>query len=73
MQVEKEFALSFNGIESKVGNMQFQVFEDTIVVSTEIHARREKWFKDMQLDMACYHEFLKLEFRNTKLRATMPR
>jgi hypothetical protein len=34
MQVAKEFALSFNGIEANVENMKFQVFEDTIDVAT---------------------------------------
>jgi hypothetical protein len=73
MQVEKEFSLSFNGIEAKVGNMQFQVFEDTIVVATEIPSHGEQWFKGMQLDLACYHEFLKPEFRDTDFGATIPR
>jgi hypothetical protein len=34
MQVTKEFALSFDGIGAKVGNIQFQVSEDTIVAAT---------------------------------------
>jgi hypothetical protein len=71
--VEKEFSLSFNGIEAKVGNMQFQVSKDTIVVATEIPAHGEKWFKGMQLDLACYHEFLKPEFRDADFGATIPR
>jgi hypothetical protein len=70
---QKEFALSFNGIGAKVGNIQFQVSEDTIVVATEIPAHGEKWFKGMQLDLACYHEFLKPEFRDTDFGATIPR
>jgi hypothetical protein len=47
LQVAKQFSLRFNGIEAKVGNMQFQVFEDSIDVAIEIHARGEKWFKGM--------------------------
>jgi hypothetical protein len=39
MQVAKEFSLSFNGIEVKVGNMKCLVFEDTIAAATEIPAR----------------------------------
>jgi hypothetical protein len=55
MKVEKEFPLSFNGIGAKVGNIQFQVSEDTIVSVTEIPAHGEQWFKGMQLDLSCYH------------------
>jgi hypothetical protein len=41
MLMAKEFALRFNGIGAKVGNIQFHVSEDTIVVATEIPARGE--------------------------------
>jgi hypothetical protein len=73
MQVEKEFALSFDGIRAKVGNLQLQVSEDTIVVATQILAHGEQWFKGMQLDLSYYHDFLKLESRNTDFGATIPR
>jgi hypothetical protein len=73
MQVEQEFALFFYGIRDKVGNIQFQVSKDTIVVVTEIHAHGEKWSKGMQLDLSYYHDFLKPEFRNTNFGATIPR
>jgi hypothetical protein len=65
--------LSFNGIGAKVGNIQFQVSENIIVAAIDIHARGEKWFKGMQLDLACYHEFLNPEFRYTDFGATIPR
>jgi hypothetical protein len=64
MQVTKDVSLSFYGIGAKVGNIQFQVSEDTIVVVIEIPSHGEKWFKGIQLDLYFYHEFLKLEFRD---------
>jgi hypothetical protein len=70
---EKEFALSFNGIGDKMGNIQFHVSEDIIVVATEIPSRGEQWFKGMQLDLSYCHEFVKPEFRNTDFGATIPR
>jgi hypothetical protein len=73
MQVEKEFALIFNGIGDKVGNLQFQVSGFSIVVAIENPAHGEQWFKGMQLDLSCYHEFLKPEFRNINFGATIPR
>ena len=33
-QVAKEFAKNFNGTKTKVGNLQLQVFEDSIVAAT---------------------------------------
>jgi len=73
MQVEKEFSLGFNGIGHKLGNIMFHIFEDTIAVATNIHAHGEQWFKGIQLDLACYHEFFKPEFRNIDFGATIPR
>jgi hypothetical protein len=73
MQVEKESALNFNGIGAMVGDMQFQVSKDTIIFAIEILVHGEQWFKGMQLDLVCNHEFLKPKFRNTDFGATIPR
>jgi hypothetical protein len=59
--------LSFKSVEAKVGNMQFQVSEDTIAVATEIHARGEKWFKRYATGSS------QPEFRNTNFGATIPK
>jgi hypothetical protein len=45
--VEKLIPLSFNGIGDKEGNMQFQVYEDTITSATYILSHGEQWFKGM--------------------------
>jgi len=56
-----------------VGNLQLQVYEDSVAVAAEIPNHGEHWFKNMQLDLSHYHDFLKPEFRNSKFGATIPR
>jgi hypothetical protein len=38
----------------------------------EIPVQGEKWFKGMPLDTSCYIDFIKLEYRNQKIGATIP-
>jgi hypothetical protein len=71
--VAREFAENLDGAKTKVGNLQLQVSEDSVAAATKIPAHGEQWFKNMQLDLSHYHDFLKPEFRNSKFGATIPR
>jgi hypothetical protein len=73
MQVTKEFSLNFNGVDTKIGDLQFQVTEESISTATEIPSQGEKWFKGMPLDLSFYHDFLKPEYKNQNFSATVPR
>ena len=69
----REFAENLGGTKTKVGNLQLKFSEDSVVGATEIPAHGEQWFKNMQLDMSHYHDFLNPKFRNSKFGATIPR
>jgi hypothetical protein len=49
------------------------VSEETISVATEIPMQGEKWFKGMPLDTSFYIDFLKPEYKNQKIGASIPR
>jgi len=61
--VAKDFALNFNGTKTKVGMMEFEVFENSIFVATKIPDCGEKWFKSMPLNSSFSKEFLKHEYQ----------
>jgi hypothetical protein len=73
MQLTKDFSLNFNGIQTKVVDLTFQVSEETIVVATEIPAQGEKWFKGMPLDSIFYTDFLKPKYKKHSFGTTIPR
>jgi hypothetical protein len=62
-EVEKKFALHFDGIKTKVGNLEFEVFEASIAVATEIPNTGERWFKSMILNAMFSIDFLKPNYQ----------
>jgi len=73
MQVTKEFALNFTGLNSKVGVLELPISPEVIYVVTEIPRGQEKWFKYLNFDMNPYKEFLKPEFIDLDLNKSVPR
>ena len=73
MQVTKEFALHFIGLNSKVGVLEFPISPEVISVVTEIPRGQERWFKNFKFDMTLCKEFLKPEFIDSDLNKSVPR
>jgi hypothetical protein len=61
------------GLELRWETFNFKFLRTPSLLQHKFPARGEKWFKGIQLDLACYHEFLKPEFRDTDFGATIPR
>jgi hypothetical protein len=49
-EVARQFSLHFDGIKTKVGNLEFEVSEASIATTTEIPNTGERWFKSMILN-----------------------
>jgi hypothetical protein len=60
-EVARQFALHFDGIKTKVGNLEFQVSEASMVGATELPNTSERWFKSMILNASFSKDFLKLD------------
>jgi len=73
MQVTKEFALNFTGLNSKVGVLELPIFPEVISTVTKIPRGQEKWFKNFKFDKTPCKEFLKPEFIDSDLNKSMPR
>jgi hypothetical protein len=58
-EVAREFSLNFNGTKPKVGMLEFEVSQLSILVATKIPNTGEKWFKEMSLNYSFSKEFLK--------------
>jgi hypothetical protein len=58
--VAKQFSLNFSGTKTKVGELEFEVSEQSISIATKISDCGEKWFKDMSFNSTFSKEFLKL-------------
>jgi hypothetical protein len=61
-EVARKFSLNFDGTKTKVGTLELEVSEATIVPSTEIPNTGERWFKSMTLNAAFYKDFLKTDY-----------
>lgn len=72
-QLTKEFVMSFDGLEAKVGALTFPVIEVKIAIAMEIPLQGEQWFKGMPLDIAHYKDFLELEYRDKEHGAIVPK
>jgi hypothetical protein len=71
--VNEGLSLNFNGVQTRIVDITFQVSEETVVVATEIPVQGEKWFKGMPLDPVFYTDFLKPKYKKQKFGATIPR
>jgi hypothetical protein len=72
-EVARQFALHFDGLKTKVGDLEFEVSETSISTATWIPITRENWFKSMALDATFSKEFLKPEYQTNNLSKGVPR
>jgi hypothetical protein len=59
VQLTKEFALNFNGVNTVIAGVTFPISEESISVATKIPIQGEKWFKGMPLEVMFYIDSLK--------------
>jgi hypothetical protein len=72
-EVARQFALHFDGLNTKVGDLEFEVSEASIVVATWIPNTGERWFKSMTLNASFSKEFLKLDYQTDNFSKGVPR
>ena len=71
-QVTKHFALHFDGIKTKAGDLEFVVTPQTISATTGIPCIGMEWFKGMNFDLTHCSSFLKPEFKKWILKMGYP-
>lgn len=59
MEVTKEFAFNFTGLNSKFEVLELPISPKVISAITEILSGQEMWFKNFKFDMNNCKEFLK--------------
>jgi hypothetical protein len=62
-EVTRKFSLHFDGLKTKVGDLEFEVSETYISVATGIPITRENWFKFMALDATFSKYFLNAKYQ----------
>jgi hypothetical protein len=72
-EVARQFALHFDGIKIKVGNLEFEVSQASIAVSTRIHNNGERWFKSIILNGLFSKDFLKSDYQKDNSFKGVPR
>jgi hypothetical protein len=71
--VARKFALHFDGLKTKLGYLEFEVFEFFIAATTWILNTGERWFKSMNLNASFSKDFLKLYYHTYNLTKGVPR
>jgi len=71
--VARQFVLHFDGLKTKVGDLDFEVSEASIVATTRIPNTRERWFKSMTLNSAFSKEFLKPNYQTYNFSKGVPK
>jgi hypothetical protein len=72
-EVARQFASHFDGLKTKVGDLEFEVSEASISAATGIPITGEKWFKSMALNASFSKDFLKPEYQTDNLSKGVPR
>ena len=73
VQVTKDFAFNFTGLNSRVGVLEIPISLEVISAVTEIPRGQERWFKKFKLEMAPCQEFLKPKFIASDFTKSVPR
>jgi hypothetical protein len=73
LEVARQFALHFDGIKTKVGDLDFEVSEASIEATTGIPNSSERWFKSMILNAYFSKDFQKLDYQIDNLSKGVPR
>jgi hypothetical protein len=71
-EVERKFGLHFDGLNTKVGDLDFEVSKASIEAVTWIPNTGERWFKSMTLNADFYKEFLKPYYQRNNLSKGVP-
>ena len=71
-QVEKSFALSFDGSKALIGREEVQVDEALIAEVTELPRTRESWFKTTTTKNVEFRSYLKPEHKNMVWNKSIP-
>jgi hypothetical protein len=71
-EVARQFALHFDGLNTKVGDLYFEVSEASITTKTGIPNTGERWFKSMTLNTSFSKEFLKPYYQTDNLSKRVP-
>ena len=72
-EVTRQFALHFDGRRTKVGDLEFEVTEASILAATKITIIGEKWFKAMALSLAYEKYLFKHGYQVNDLSKIVPR
>jgi hypothetical protein len=72
-KVTRQFALHFDGLKTKVGDLEFEVTGASISAATGIPITGEKWFKAMALNATYAKDFLQPEHQASNLSKGVPR
>jgi hypothetical protein len=72
-EVARKFAFHFYGLKTKVGYLEFEVFEASNVAATGIPIIGERWFKSMTLNVSFSKDLLKPEYQTDNLSKGVPR
>jgi hypothetical protein len=72
VKLAEHFSLSFNGFHAVITGVTFQVIEETLSATTNIPQRGERWSKGIPLDSLCYDEFIKPDYLNGIVEASVP-
>jgi hypothetical protein len=71
--VERKFALHFDGLKTKVGDLEFEGFEASIAAATGIPNTGERCFKSMTLNVSFSKDFLRSNYQIDDLSKGVPR
>ena len=66
-EVARKFSSKFDGLKTKVGDLEFEVSETSISTATGIPITGDKWFKSMALNATFSKDFLKPEYQTNNL------
>lgn len=72
-QVALQFAQNFNGRRVKVGELEFEVTEDTVARVTGLPQTGERWWKKPPLKSQVCNQFLKRRYKNINWSKGVPR
>jgi hypothetical protein len=73
LEVASKFSLHFDGLKTKVGDLEFEVSESSIVVATRIPNTGRVWFKSITLNVSFSKDFLKPDYHTDNLSKGVPR
>jgi hypothetical protein len=71
--VARKFSSHFYGLKTKVGDLDFEVFEASIASATGIPNTGDRWFKSMTLNAAFSKDFIKPYYQTENLSKGGPR